>query len=447
MSGRRGFYRPVRPFTALILFQIAGLCQEIQNYDRSEHLIFLPPRYIFSTITLNGGQNMAKSLVSISRCESIHDPACVFEAVKESTSLIGGLETLINRGDFVLIKPNVLCAKDYKTGATTNPHVVKSLCRLAREAGAGKIVIAESSTIGCDTLQALEACGYAKVAQEEGVELIDLKRAPSIYMGIPNGKVIRRLEVPKVVFESDIIINVPAMKTHDMLPVTLGLKNMKGTIKDKYKKRFHVWGLAQAIIDLNKLLLPQITVIDGTVAMEGLGPMHGDPVNLGLIISSFDTVAADAVGAYVMGIDPGEVEYLQLAEREGLGCANLSEINVAGIPLEKAKRPFKQLRLDLEKVEKELGIAMREEGACSGCRQVVETLIHNYLKGNLHLLREYTLIFGQTVKVPDAVKGKLLNFGSCTKKYRNRGEYIPGCPPMQEDVLEFFGMDPNTWVD
>jgi len=72
-------------------------------------------------------------------------------------------------------------------------------------------------------------------------------------MGIPNGKVIRRLEVPKVVFESDVIINVPVMKTHDMLPVTLGLKNMKGTIKDKYKKRFHVWGLAQAIIDLNKL--------------------------------------------------------------------------------------------------------------------------------------------------------------------------------------------------
>jgi hypothetical protein len=90
---------------------------------------------------------------------------------------------------------------------------------------------------------------------------------------------------------------------------------------------------------------------------------------------------------------------------------------------------------------------MHEEGACSGCRQVVETLINNYFKGNLHVLQQYTLIFGQTVRVPEKIKGRLLSFGTCTRKYRRLGEYIPGCPPMQEHVLEYFGLDPATWVD
>jgi uncharacterized protein (DUF362 family) len=248
---------------------------------------------------------MARSTVSITRCERIDDFKTVFEAVKESLELIGGLETLVSRGDSVMMKPNLVCVKDYRTGATTNPHVVRSLCRLAREAGAAKLSIAESSTIGCDTREAFEKCGYKRVAEEEKASLVDLKRGATVYSGIPNARLIRRIEIPEAVFQADVIINVPVMKTHDMFPVTLGLKNMKGVIRDNDKKRFHVWGLAQAITDLNRLVLPQITVIDGTVGMEGLGPIHGDPVNLGLILSSFDTVAADAVASSVMGIDPG----------------------------------------------------------------------------------------------------------------------------------------------
>ncbi len=390
---------------------------------------------------------MENPLVSITRSERIDDFESVNKAVSDSINLIGGLETLITRGDSVLIKPNVLCAMDYKTGAVTNPNVVKSLCRLARKVGAGKIIIAESSIIGCNTQDAFDRSGYTELAREEKTELVDLKKAGTLYMGIPNGKIFRRMELPEVLFKSDVIINVPVMKTHDMLPVTLGLKNMKGVIKDKDKKRFHVLGLAQSIIDINKLVLPQLTVIDGTVAMEGLGPVHGKPVNLGVIITSFDTVAADTVAASVMGIDPGKIDYIQLAAQQDLGCADLSLIEVSGLSIEQVKRPFELLRLDFEEFEKKLGIKIHEAGACSGCRQVVETLLNNYLKGKLDVLKDHTLIFGQTVKAPSKIKGKLLSFGSCTKQYKSQGGYIPGCPPMQEHVLEYFGMDPDSWTD
>jgi uncharacterized protein (DUF362 family) len=379
---------------------------------------------------------MKKIVVSVNRCQRIDNFDSVSKVVSDSIHLIGGLESLISRGDKVLIKPNILSPYDYKTGAVTNPYVIKALCRLARDAGARKLIIAEGSNVGSKTKEAFIKSGISKIAEEENTELVDLKDTKTIYMGISNGRIFRRIEIPEVIMQVDVIINVPVMKTHDVFPATLGLKNMKGVLQEKDKKRFHKWGLAQSIVDLNKLVLPQLTVIDGTVAMEGMGPAHGTPVNFGIIISSSDTVAADTVAASVMGIDPVEIEYIRLAAEQGLGCTDLSQIKVLGLSIDQVKRPFKRIQLDFEAFKKE-GIEIYEAGACSGCRQVIETLLVDRLKGNLNLLKGYTLIFGQTVEIPKNIRGKLLCFGSCTRKYKDQGEYIPGCPPHPFDFIEY----------
>ena len=380
---------------------------------------------------------MEKIAVSITRCQKIDEFNSINKAVSSSIDLIGGLESLVSLGDKVLIKPNIFSPYDYKTGAVTNPYVVKALCRLARDAGARRLIIAEGSNVGSKTKEAFIKSGISKIAEEENTELVDLKSAKTIYMGIPNGRIFRRIQIPEVIMQADVIINVPAMKTHDAFPATLGLKNMKGVIQEKDKKRFHKWGLAQSIVDLDKLVLPQLTVIDGTVAMEGMGPAHGTPVNFGIIISSFDTVAADTVAANVMGIDPVEIEYIQLAAEQGLGCADISQIEVVGLSIDQVKRPFKRIQLDFE-VYRKKGVEIYEAGACSGCRHVIEALLIDLeKKSELGLLKGWTLIFGQRVKVPREVKGNLLCFGLCTKKYRNQGEYIPGCPPHPLDVLDY----------
>jgi uncharacterized protein (DUF362 family) len=387
---------------------------------------------------------MIKPVVSISRCSDIHSFDSVYEAVRESVERAGGLEAFLVRGDLVLIKPNVLFSMDYRTGAVTNPNVVRSLIRMAREVGAGRVVIGESSIIGCKTKDAFKMSGYDRLAEEEGVDLIDLKKTETVYMGIPNGKIFRRLRIPEIVLKADIIINVPAMKTHDMFPVTLGLKNMKGVIQDQDKKRFHIVGVEQSVVDINKLVLPQLTVIDGTVGMEGIGPMHGEPVNLGLIVTSMDTVAADAVGAAVMGVDPQKVTHIRLAAEQGLGCSDLSNIDVVGKAIAEVRRPFKIAKIDLKEFEKKLGIQVVESGACSGCRQVVDSLFSYYMKNDLDIFRDRTIVFGQNVKLPSKIKGKLILFGPCTKKYRGQGDYMPGCPPMQEMVMEYFGVETES---
>jgi hypothetical protein len=173
--------------------------------------------------------------------------------------------------------------------------------------------------------------------------------------------------------------------------------------------------------------------------MEGMGPTYGTPVNLGIIISSFDTVAADSVAATVMGIAPLKIEYVKLAFEQGLGCADLSRIQVLGLDIERVKRPFKQMKLDFEFWRKK-GIEIYEKGACSGCRNTVAALIVNLEKNKdeLKLLKGYTLTFGQNIKLPDKYEGRLVNIGLCTRKFREKGEYIPGCPPHPQDILDFF---------
>ena len=375
--------------------------------------------------------------VAITKCKKIDEINSIRESLKESLDLLGGLDSLVSPGDTVLLKPNVLCAFSYKTGAVTNPYLVQAVCQLARAAGARRIIIAESVAVGCsNATEAFRESGIAAAIEEEKVELVDLIDAPRLCMGIPNGVLFKRLMLPEVYMRANVVINLPVMKTHDCFPATLGLKNLKGLLQHSDKKRFHRWGLAQGIVDLNKLCLAQLTIVDGTVAMEGLGPAYGTPVNLGVIVSSFDAVAADVVSAEIMGIDPLTIEYIKLAGEQGLGCTDTSRIKTVGLTIQDVQYKFKTLKLDFN-AYKEQGIIIHEAGACSGCHHFMEGLLTVHLKDNLDLLKGYTIIFGQTVKIPEKIEGELLLFGSCTRHYRKEGVYIPGCPPFYKDVIAF----------
>jgi len=180
--------------------------------------------------------------------------------------------------------------------------------------------------------------------------------------------------------------------------------------------------------------LPELTIEDGTVGMEGLGPTHGEPVNLGVLVASRDILAADTVAATIMGIEPLEIEYLKLAEEAGLGYAELAKIEIIGEKLEDVIRPFKRIKLDFGTYRQQ-GIFIFKKGACSGCRSTMESLIAGLEKGEkVDLLKGWTILFGQSVSFPDRLEGRLLNIGTCTRKYKDKGHYIPGCPPHPKDI-------------
>jgi uncharacterized protein (DUF362 family) len=115
---------------------------------------------------------------------------------------------------------------------------------------------------------------------------------------------------------------------------------MFGMLPDKLKFKYHAKGISKVVVDINTVIKPVLTVIDGFVAMEGKGPTDGTPVKMDLIIAGKDVVATDATGARVMGIDPHEISHIRGASEKGLG--NIDNIEIVGERLEDVKRVFKR---------------------------------------------------------------------------------------------------------
>jgi predicted metal-binding protein len=168
--------------------------------------------------------------------------------------------------------------------------------------------------------------------------------------------------------------------------------------------------------------------------MEGLGPNYGDPVYLGVIMASTDTLALDTVATEAMGMDPAHVDYLCLAAQSGLGCADMHSIDIVGVPLEEIRRPFKQVSLS-EGDYDQYGIKVIRQGACSGCNHFIETVVTSLIdKGRIEKLANTTIVYGQNAVPPEPKEGEdLILLGSCMRKYKNRGRYMPGCPPHPHD--------------
>jgi uncharacterized protein (DUF362 family) len=150
---------------------------------------------------------------------------------------------------------------------------------------------------------------------------------------------LKKITVAKIATESA-IISAAKLKTHMNTHVTLGMKNMFGMLTTKFKGKYHIRGMDKVIHDINKTLPPQVTVIDGFVAMEGRGPVHGKPVKMDTIIASVDPVAADTVASQIMGFYPEQIDHIRWAHESGIG--NMNDIEVVGDGIDAVKRIFER---------------------------------------------------------------------------------------------------------
>jgi uncharacterized protein (DUF362 family) len=239
--------------------------------------------------------------------------------------------------DTVLIKVNFITNKSWDSGATTDPIVVESIIKKLSSLPI-KIYVVESDATITNANKAFETTGMADMCKRNDVEWINLRYVKDkVKVKVPNGKALKMITVPKLVTESA-VISAAKLKTHASTKVTLGMKNMFGLLSDKFKGKYHLKGINKVIVDINSVLKPVLTVIDGFVAMEGRGPIDGSPVKMELIIAGTDPVATDATAARVMGFNPYEIEHIKKAYEQGLGK---SEAQIVGEKLEEVKRNFK----------------------------------------------------------------------------------------------------------
>lgn len=368
----------------------------------------------------------------------------IHRMVFDSIELIGGVEGIIGNGDRVLIKPNA-GSMSMARGAVTNPYVVEAVAAKAREAGAGEVIIGEAAQVGVDTKKVFELNGYYEVAKRAGARLLDLNDDEAIEVEI-DGRLLRVVRVFRSALECDAVINVPVVKTHALAGITLGLKNMKGLIPAEEKRRFHMLGLDSAIADLQLAIRPSMTVVDGNTAMGGLGaPIHpSDAVELDLIIAGFNALAVDAVACRIIGFTPQDVNHLVYAMEHGLGSLDIEDVKIEGEIIERVQFNIEKPRFEFNEFDTYKNLKIVQKGACSGCVGALYSAINVCHKmEELPRLMKTTFLLGPLAE-PPKFEGEKIIIGRCLQKIREKGNYVPGCPPLviqiRDELRELIGL-------
>jgi len=272
------------------------------------------------------------SLVAAVKGERGHEP--VFKAL----DLINYKRALTG-WDTVLIKVNFITDKTWDTGATTDPIVVEAVIQKLKEL-AVKVYVVESDATLTNADRAFEKTGMLDMCERNSVEYLNLRHLKErVKVAIPDGKALKSITVPRIVTKSA-VISAAKLKTHKDTGVTLGMKNMFGLLPEKFKGKYHLKGINKVLTDINTVLKPALTIIDGFVGMEGSGPISGPPVKMNLIIAGTDTVATDATACRIMGINPHEIKHILRAHEKGLG--KIDDVQVVGEKLDAIIRPFKR---------------------------------------------------------------------------------------------------------
>jgi len=261
-----------------------------------------------------------KSRVSIVKCQN-YDEDKVLEGLRKAIGLLGGIEQFVQKGNRVLLKPNLLFGKAAERAVTTHPSIVKGMIKIVREGG-GIPFIGDSPSVG-GLLRTAEKAGIKKVADEMNCPLVEFDRPVLSAKGV--GKHFKQLEIDQVILEVDVIINLPKWKTHVNTLLTLGVKNLFGCIPGPRKALWHLRAgenrklFAQVLVDLYQVVKPPLTVLDGIVGMEGNGPNSGRPISLGLILASNDALSIDQVVCDLLGISRKALPTNRVAFEQGIG--------------------------------------------------------------------------------------------------------------------------------
>jgi len=245
----------------------------------------------------------------------------------EGLEFIGWRE-IVKKDDVVFIKPNFTFPV-FREGVTTNPKVIKSLLELLKDRCA-RVIVGESDG-GNRSFKAEEAFAGHKIIEickEVGAELVNLSTLPSKFVEaeILSKKV--KVQLPKILLEEvDCFISLPVLKVHVMTGVSLGLKNLWGCYSDTMRCLHHQ-NLDRKLTLMAKILNPKITIIDGLYALNGHGPMYGEPVKTDLLLMSNNIVVADALGAAIMNIPLKRAKHILVAEKESIGTTRLENVKI-----------------------------------------------------------------------------------------------------------------------
>lgn len=396
---------------------------------------------------------MEKSKVALVQNDTTPDAQQMDAMIRKAFGLLGGLKAYIPQDAYVVIKGNFFAP--YPPPVIVDRRTVSALITQLYEAGAKRVVLCEAVSVGTklgrgqSTAFVLDEMGIREAAQKAGAEVLCLEDDERINIRIPDGKSIGEIAYPKCMYECDVLIDLPCMKMHGMTFVTLGMKNFQGILNDEQKYYAHRDDFEEKIVDIFRVRKPDLTLIDGIIAMEGNGAGEGgEPHPMNLYIASTDVVAADSVAIACMGIeDIFSVAFNRIADKEGIGNGRLENIEVLGNTIDEVKEDFKWpdsyrypedrfVTASFDNVDFRIGGACKQ---CWGMAAGLGKMLHT-ITGE-----EFMVMVGSDPKVPNGITVPIENvifLGDCAcsatgslKEIRNKmlleekGVLAPGCPP------------------
>jgi uncharacterized protein (DUF362 family) len=259
------------------------------------------------------------------------DPAV---ATRKAIEALGGMSRFVQKGQRVVLKPNMSFASGPDRASNTHPAVVSTVAQMCLEAGAERVMVVDNP------LQSAELClrraGVADACKGLKNTYVQMFTDRKFYreIPIPRGKALDRVEVIQEVLDSPVLISLPQAKSHSNTGISMGIKGLMGLILDRWS--FHSrYNSNEALADLATVLRPKLTILDATRALTTGGPGGpGEVVKPNLVVAGTDPVAVDAFG---VGVAPWygqrfagrQVEHLLAASQRGLGQIDVERLRIS----------------------------------------------------------------------------------------------------------------------
>jgi len=382
-------------------------------------------------------------------------------SVRRAVTLAGGLAPLSSAAR-VFIKPNIVFwtkATDFpKYGVITTSRVVEDMVVVLKEHGVRDISIGDGTVLrdpkDMQTQRhAFETLGYGKLEKRYGVKPVNIWERPFERVDLGQGVVVR---FNTDILAADYVVNLPVLKTHSMTKVSLGTKNLKGMIDIASRKKCHnthpVKDLHFWVARLADRMPPMFTLLDGIYTAEQGPNIDGRMHRSNLLVASADLLAADMVGAKILGYEPGDVPHLAIAAANHNRSLDLSGVEIVGERIDAVARPH---RFDFDyTTDGTLPLPMAQMGIkglsyhkfdlslctyCSGLTRTTLMAIAKAWRGEAW--DDIEVLSGKVMK-PSPGKKKTVLFGKCihraNKDHPDIREAIPirGCPPQPADICK-----------
>ena len=267
-----------------------------------------------------------------------YDQDRVGEALYLLLEPLGGIGNFVKPGQKVLIKPNLLAGKSPEKAVTTHPEIVRQVIQLVQGTGA-VVTVGDSPGLGKPENVARK-CGIYDVVKATGARFATFEESVPVQFGTGT---FHHLEVSREALETDVIINLPKLKTHQMMGYTGAVKNLFGLVVGMRKVRLHLQAgtdkafFALMLLELAERFAPALSIMDAVVGMEGNGPGNGDPVQIGALLASPNALALDTVATTMVNLPGDRVWTQKVALETGRRGASLDELDLYGTPLAKLK--------------------------------------------------------------------------------------------------------------